>query len=252
MSVDKAKIEALYEKLHDPDFKVQAQALKEASTLKGPELTAILKPYGAKFKKYSNHSGEEWYVTESSWSFSWSAGGAELFFNRPGKSWEKKRDNVLRLDWYGGNLMSGFSGVNQLKNLEEVLVRSGKFSNLAPISACKKLKTIKFTYDVEVDSIAELQGMEHLEELEFYNQVPSDLLEVLESLTGLRILKCKVPAGADLSFLPKLSKLESLILTAEKEELPQGYEDAIAQMKHLQKLDIQWDRENFYWDKSKS
>ena len=250
MPVDTTKINAIFERLHDRDLKVQAAAVVDAATLTSPEMTALLKPYGPKFKKFKDPQGEEWYVNESSWTFGWSAGGTELFFNRPGKAWAKKRDNVRRIEWYGGGLLKSFKGLDRLQNLEEVLVRDGEFNSLAPLSACTKLKMLTICYGVEMDSLGGLKGMTSLEEIELCNpKNPPDLVETLATLTGLRTLECTVPAGADLSFLANLTKLEHLKLKtySRTDEAPRGYEKPLGQLKNLVKVDLSWDRENNSW-----
>ena len=118
MPVDQQKINALFERIQDRDPRVQAAALSEAATLRGPEMTALLKPYGPKFPKFTNGKGEEWYINENSWSLTWSNGGAELFFNRPGKSWARKRDSVRRLIWNGQHTLDSVEPLLQLQNLE--------------------------------------------------------------------------------------------------------------------------------------
>jgi len=273
MPVDSDKINAIYERLTAADLNVQAGAVADAGELAGPELTALLKPYGSKFAKFKKNKADsdEWYINEASWGFDWSNGGAEVFFNRPGKSWAKKRDNVRRLIWNGSHLLNRLSGFEQLPNLEELelkfnpisvdsfkekLAEAGipevlGFNSLAPLQSRTKLKKL-YIGRMVLNTLGEIKGMTHLEELELASpKNPSDLLETLATLTGLRKLKCTVPAGADVSFLANLTKLEDLKLeTYSRDDAPPtGHEAAIGQLNNLVKIDLSWDREQYSWEK---
>jgi Leucine-rich repeat (LRR) protein len=220
MPVDHNRIDTVLRGLSSEDRQTALDAVAAASKLGPAEHNALLRDW--KPRKIKDVDGNP--VLELTDGI-WTSALIEVYFNRPGKSWEKKRIETEHLAINGSTLDGApdpriwrLNGVDNLPNLKTLsLLHTNHLEELDAIGKLRSLEQL-WIGDMSARSLDGIAGLEALNVLDGNFARTDEALEDVSGLKGLVNLRelnlDKLPPRAqDPAIFEELSRLEVLQIT---------------------------------------